>query len=272
MQTVNGINILIFIIFLLVCYFALLMYFYFFQRTLIYFPKPTTTINPDYQKEKMHFITVNTQDNLRLKAIYQPAEPGRPTVAIFLGNANELGTLTPTLGAFSKQGYGILHVAYRGYSGNPGKPSEPGLYQDGRAAMNYLLEQKIPLNHILLYGESLGSGVAVQMASEYSVQGLILQAPFSSLLSVAQKHYPYIPSRWLLVDHYDSLSKIKMNKAPLFIYHGTQDPTVPYSEGERLFAAANQPKKMKTLPGLHHTDLPDVSVEVIEFLQMHTKA
>lgn len=270
MSSFNSTNITLFVIALFIVYFAILMYFYFFQRQFIYFPLTTTTIDPTYKKEKMQTITLHTQDKVTLKAIYQPAEAGQPTCVVFLGNANELGTLTPTLATLSQQGYGILHVGYRGYSNNPGKPTELGLYQDARAGMAYIQQHNIPLKNIILYGESLGTGVAVQMATEYSVRAVILQAPFSSLVSVAQKHYPYIPSHWLLVDRYQSLDKIQNIHVPLFIYHGSNDNTVPYAEGKRLFDAANEPKKMKTFAGLHHTDLPDVSQDITAFLHAHT--
>jgi len=166
-------------------------------------------------------------------------------------------------------GYGIFLLVYRGYSGNPGNPSENGLYNDANAAINYLEKKGTPTSQMVLVGESLGAGVAVDIAAKHKVAALILLAPFSSLTRLSQWHYVFIPAKLILKDRFDSLSKIKQVNAPLLIIHGTEDKIVPIKFGKELFAAANKPKEFEAVAGAHHNDLYDYGVQkkIIDFLQ-----
>ena len=160
-------------------------------------------------------------------------------------------------------------VEYRGYSGNPGSPNEPGLYEDGRASLVFTQSEGLPLDRIVLLGESLGSGVAVQMATEFDVGALVLEAPFSSAVDVAAGAYWFLPVRWLMKDRFDSIARIAKVRAPLFMVHGERDRVVPIRLGRKLFAAASDPKEVVYLPDAGHNDLPahGSTQAVIEFLE-----
>jgi fermentation-respiration switch protein FrsA (DUF1100 family) len=149
-------------------------------------------------------------------------------------------------------GYGVFACEYRGFAGNPGTPTDNGLYMDARAVMQWLKERGYSESKIVLYGESLGTGVAVQMATEYKVSAVVLEAPYSSTLEVAEYLYPFVPVRYLMKDNLDSLSKIGNAKAPLLIIHGTQDSLIPICFGRKLFDAASEPKTFIPVEGAEH--------------------
>ena len=164
-------------------------------------------------------------------------------------------------------GYGVLLAEYRGYGGNPGGPSEQGFYADGRAYIDWLKREKKP-EKIVIYGESIGSGTAVQMATEYDVSGLVLETPFTSLVDIAAAQYFFVPVRYLLQDRFDNIGKITKVKAPKLVLHGLKDGTIPYASGRSLFDAAPEPKNFVDFPDGGHNNLYDFAAAdyVIEFL------
>lgn len=244
--------------------------FYFLQRTLVYAPAKNTPSLNAFHAEDMTKVTLHTEDNLNLNAWYKSAAPQKPSVIIFHGNAGHIGTRAPLARALIKQGFGVLLLDYRGYGGNPGSPTEQGLYQDARAGMQFLKQHHIPLSKTVLYGESLGTGVATQMATEYpKACALVLQSPHTTLKALGQYHYPWIPiAPW---DKFDSLKNINRIHIPLLALHGTQDDVVPYTQGETLFAAANEPKQWVKLLNQGHGGLwtPAFTSTVSEFIFNH---
>lgn len=243
---------------------------YFMQRHLIYFPSPIRPLPQDFAATDLSVIQLHTADHLSLNAWYKAAPKHRPTILFFHGNAGNLGHRMALARQFINAGYGFLLFDYRGYGGNKGSPSEQGFYKDGQAALRFLSEQGVKPTELVLYGESLGTGVASQLASEHSSCALILQSPFSSLTSMARRNYPWILlSPW---DKFDSLSRIKKIKTPLLILHGTQDTVVPYAEGLTLFKAAIEPKQMISFPGYGHNNLweaHDFYQQVSQFIKIH---
>lgn len=216
------------------------------QRALIY-PAPPSS-QPGVPAG-MSPITLETDDGLALRAAFRPARAGLPTIIFFHGNGDSLAgaaVVTEQLGA---AGYGLLLVEYRGYGGNAGRPDEAGLYRDGRAALAWLATQSVTRDHIVLIGNSLGSGVATQLASEGKIAGLVLISGFTSLPDAASTHYPWVPVRLLLRDRYDNRAKLSRISAPVLVLHGTRDTVIPVAHGERLAAAA--PKG--TLVRVHDT-------------------
>lgn len=197
-------------------------------------------------------ITLTTPDNERLVGWWRPPEPGRAIVVYFHGNGGSLRNRRSRVEALSGKGRGVLLVSYRGYSGSSGAPTEEGLRVDARAAYDFAARSVEP-NRIVLYGESLGTGVAVRLATERPVGGLILDAPYTSTAEVAAGLYWYVPVSWLMHDQYRSLDIIDRVKAPILVMHGDQDRVVPFAFGERLFAAAPEPKRFLRLPGVGHT-------------------
>lgn len=217
----------------------------------------------------MEVVRYGTADGLTLGGWYRAARPGQPTLVYFHGNAGHLGGRLILVQPYLEAGYGVLLAGYRGYDGNPGRPGEAGLYADGRAALSWLAGIGVAHDRIVLFGESLGSGVAVQMAVERPVAGLVLQSPFTSVVDVGQDKVPWLPVSLLMTDRFDSLSKIPRITAPLLLIHGEADRVVPVQFGRRLFEAAPEPKTPYFVAGAGHNDLHGfgISEVVIAFLE-----
>jgi uncharacterized protein len=245
---------------------------YLLQRSMLYFPDRTVPRLADAGVPEMSAVKLETADGLSLLSWYAPAREGQPTLVYFHGNAGHIGHRGSKARPYLDAGFGVLLVEYRGYGGNPGSPAEKGLYADGRAALDFLTVQGVGRGRTVLYGESLGTGVAVHLAREAGeadpVAGVVLEAPFSSLADVAAHHYWYTPARWLIKDRYDSTAKIAAVKAPVFIFQGTADNIIPNRFGRTLFEAAVQPKNSLWIPGAGHNDLYDFRAAraVMEFL------
>ena len=136
----------------------------------------------------------------------------------------------------------FLIIAWRGFSGNEGKPSEKGLYEDGKSAIDWLIKKGISEKNLILYGESLGTGVATHLAQKRSFAGIILETPFTSMVDAAKTFYPYIPVSLLLKDKFENYKKIKNIDSPILVMHGEIDQIVPFSMGKKIFEMANEPK------------------------------
>src|SRR5262249_55119958 len=144
---------------------------------------------------------------------------------------------------------------YRGYGGNPGAPSESGFYSDGRAALAFLEREGIAPKRLVLYGESLGSGVAGELSAQHQIAGLILEAPPTTVAEGAQAHFPYVPAGRLVSDRFDALARIGRVRAPILVLHGESDRVVPVRFGRALFEAAPEPKEGWFAPAAGHEDL-----------------
>lgn len=253
---------------ILFIYIVILTFLYVAQRSFIYFPsdvKPNVT-----QFNNIEEIQVTTSDSLTLTGWFKKPKKDKEIIVFFHGNAsNHLGSYY-TLKPYLEKGYGFLSVGYRGYSGNEGKPSEQGFYNDARAFINILIAKGTAQENIILYGQSIGSGVAVQMATEFpNVKAVILESPYTSLPDVAAQTYFFVPVHLLMKDQFDSLSKIKKVIAPLFILQGTLDKIIPPELGKILFSMANEPKEIISLDGYAHNDLPVslMAEKVMDFLE-----
>ena len=197
-------------------------------------------------------ISYRTEDGLDLRALYRRAAPGKLTLVYFHGNADGLsGSLrvTERLGA---EGYGLLLVGYRGYDGNPGNPTEHGLYADGRGAIRWLSEHGVPSSDTVLVGNSLGSGPATELAATFPVAGLVLISGYTSLPNVGASVYPFIPVKLLMRDRFDNIGKIGRVAAPILILHGTADWTIPYDHATALAAAAGNRAQVMPFEGTGH--------------------
>jgi len=247
--------------FALVVYVALVGGLFFFQRQLLYHPDKTRPQLAGLEQIGVREVVLSTEDGLSLLSWYLPPRPdrqhqtGRPVIAYFHGNGGHIGYRVERLLRFAREGYGVLMLEYRGYGGNPGTPSEAGFYADARAALGFLEREGVAPKRLVLYGESLGSGVAVELAAERDVAGLILEAPFTSVAEVAQHHFPYVPAARLVIDRFDSLSRIGKVRAPILFLHGERDRVVPVRYGRALFNAAPEPKEGWFVPEAGHEDL-----------------
>jgi pimeloyl-ACP methyl ester carboxylesterase len=246
------------------------------QRTLLY---PAARHAPSLAAQNvagLREVATQTPDGLRLRHWYlPPAEPGTPVLVMFHGNAGHIGDRVPKLDEIIDAGFGVLLAGYRGYSGNPGKPTEDDLTADAHLLLDWLAEQGVPAERTVIYGESLGTGVAVKMAAMRETAGVILESPYTSIAEVAQSHYWYLPAKWMVLDKWDSMAHIGRIRAPLLVVHGARDRTVPTRYGRRLFAAAPEPKELFILESAAHNDLyedPRVAARVIAFLRRHASA
>lgn len=240
---------------LILVYMLLVTGLYVGQRALLYVPDRGRPSLGALTERGVRDVTLTTADGLSLLSWYRPPPDGAPVLVYFHGNGGHLAYRSNRMERFSQAGLGVLMPEYRGYGGNPGTPTETGLYADAAAALEFLFAQGISANRLVIYGESLGSAVAVHAAATHKVAALILEAPFTRLADAAFYHYPFVPVSLLLLDRFDSLSAIPAVKAPILILHGERDRVVPVRFGRALLAAAHEPKEGWFSPDAGHNDL-----------------
>jgi fermentation-respiration switch protein FrsA (DUF1100 family) len=225
------------------------------QRRFLYFPsKRWVPLTEAHANRTFTEISVRTEGGIHLKAWYAPATGRRLTVVFFHGNADCLYTAAGVADPYIAAGYGFLLAEYRGYSGLPGHPTEAGLYQDGRAYMHWLADHGVDGGQAVLFGHSLGTGVAVEMARESPVRGVMLLAPYTSMAKLAQLHFPFFPARYIALDRFENQEKIAQLHMPLLIVNGAEDHVIPPAQGRELYALANQPKEFHSMPDRGHND------------------
>jgi fermentation-respiration switch protein FrsA (DUF1100 family) len=256
---------------LLAAYGLLVALLFAFQRRLIYHPDKVIGTPAAYGLSGFSEQLIPSGDGVTLQVWYRPAAPGFPTIIYYHGNAAHIGNRADILGHLAEKGFGVLGLSYRGYGKSTGSPSEQGIYNDARAAIGFLTAQHIPLSRIILYGESLGSGVAVQMATEFAVGGLVLEAPYTSVAARAAELYYYIPVKLLIQDKFHSLEKIGRVRAPLLLFHGERDMVIPVAHGRALFEAAPSPKHSFFFPQVAHNDFDTaaISAHVLDFAKQY---
>ena len=240
------------------------------QRKLMYFPDSYRPSPETFGVPEMRPVALRTADGIELLAWWSPpANSNAPVVTFFHGNAGHIGVRAFKVRPYLDRGWGVLLVAWRGYSGNAGSPTEEGLYEDGRAAMRFLAGRGITSQRTVLYGESLGSGVAVQLATEVKLGALVLEAPYSTIADVAQRKFFYLPVSLLLRDRFESIRKIEAIGAPLLVIHGMRDEVIPVEFGRRLYDRAKNPKSAHFLKNAAHNDIYEFGAEkiVMSFLE-----
>lgn len=246
---------------------------YIFQRQLLYFPDLKRPGLGDLSELGVREVTLTTADGLSLLAWYLPPSGSQPVIAYFHGNGGHIGYRAGRLRWFAGVGYGVLMAEYRGFGGNAGIPTETGLLADGAAALDFLAADGIAPGRLVLYGESLGSGVAVSLAAQCEAAGLILEAPFTSVAEVAQYHYSFVPASALIRDRFDSRAKIGHVRAPILVLHGERDRVVPVRFGRALFDAAPEPKEFWTAPDAGHENLTRYGAfeAIVDFLNRRVR-
>jgi len=224
------------------------------QRKLMYFPDRTRVAPASFALAGVEERVLVAPDGTRLVAWYARARPGRPTLLYFHGNAGNLANRSERVRKYTVRGLGIFMLSYRGYSGSTGRPSERANVADAKLAYEALRKEGVAPEDIILYGESLGSGIAVQLAAEKPVAGVILDAPYTSIVDVAAGAYPFFPVRPFLFDRYETMRYLADVHAPLLVIHGEEDEIIPVAMGRAVYAAANGPKELVTFPGAGHSD------------------
>jgi fermentation-respiration switch protein FrsA (DUF1100 family) len=188
-------------------------------------------------------VKITTSDNLNLLGWFHNKDLKKfKTIVYFHGNAGNLENRIYKLNHFKNMDVNFLIIAWRGFSGNNGKPSEKGLYEDGKSTIEFLKNLGVNEKDIIIYGESLGTGIATEIAQNDKFAGLILETPFTSMVAAAKNFYPYIPVGLLLKDKYKNDKKIKNINIPLLVMHGEADQIVPFWMGKKIYEIANQPK------------------------------
>ena len=232
---------LILIIFAII-YIFILISTYFFQRNLLYHPGENNYFG-DELSVSIEKIKIKTNDNIELMSWYHKKNSNDYKTILFLhGNAGSLENRIHKINHFKDIEVNFLIVSWRGFNGNKGKPTETGLYEDARSALRWLKDKGIDEKNIIIYGESLGTGIAVEVAQNKKFAGIILESPFTSMINAGKNKYPFLPVRFLLKDKYESEKKIKNIKSPILIMHGKVDNIVPFYMGQQMYELANEPK------------------------------
>jgi uncharacterized protein len=224
------------------------------QRSFLYFPERERTAPAAAGFAAARELTLETTDGERVIAWHLPPEGDRPVILYFHGNGGSLRLRAERFAALTADGTGLLALSYRGYGGSSGTPCEQGLIRDAEAAYRFAAGY-YPTRRIVPWGESLGTGIAVAIAAEYPVGGLLLESPFTSTADVAAAVYGFLPVRLLMQDQFHSDQRVARVTAPVLVMHGDHDVTVPIAYGERLFAMIRGPKQFVRFAGGGHSDL-----------------
>lgn len=222
------------------------------QRSLLYFPGDPPTLDPDQLGLTWRDVTLKTEDGESLGAWFVEAPSPRGCVLISHGNAGSLQHRLGLTASLVQMGFSVLLYDYRGYGTSTGSPSEDGLYLDGTTAYNWLLAEGWRPDQIILWGESLGGGVATELATRFESAGLVLDHSFTSAVDAGSYHYPWLPVSLLSTDRFESLEKFPQLKLPILIIHSPEDRVIPYEQAERLHAAAQGRSTLVTTEGGHN--------------------
>lgn len=259
---------------IIVLYLGIVAFMYLQQRSLQYFPARTGTSPQALGLSGVTEERVPTPDGETIVLWYAPAQPGKPTVLFFHGNGGEIAGRHERFAFFQAQGLGVMFVSYRGYGASTGTISEQGLVTDALTAYDVLRSKGVAADSIMLLGESLGTGVAIQLAAQRPVAAIALEAPYTATVNVAADVYWWLPVRWLMKDQFRSRDYISQIKVPLLIQHGDADRVVSVAQGRTLFDMANEPKQLMIIPGGTHDSIfdRDVWVREVAFFLANAKA
>jgi uncharacterized protein len=236
-------------------YVAAVSFLYLAQRRFVFVPPQSAPPTPAAAGwPEAQEAVVDTADGERVIVWQAPPRGDKPVVIYFHGNGEIVASRAPRYHQVTADGTGLVALSYRGYMGSTGSPTEEGLLHDAEAAWRFATS-RWPSSPVVLWGHSLGTGVAIGLASRHAVAKVILEAPFSSTVDVAALRFPFVPVRWLMLDQFRSDQRIDAVRAPLLILHGDQDWVIPIGLGERLFKLAHEPKRFVRFPGGNHDDL-----------------
>lgn len=229
---------------------------FFGERAMLYHPIATRISPAQAGLPQAAEVALETSDGEKLVAWHVPPRDGKPVVIYFHGNGEIVAWRAERHRATIADGTGLIAVNFRGYGGSTGTPTETGLHRDAEAAYAFAAARYAP-QRIVLWGHSLGTGVAVRLAAAKPVGKLILEAPYTSTADIAAQLFPYVPVRWLMRDQFRSDQWIGKVHVPLLIMHGARDDAISIEFGRRLFAVANEPKRFIAFPQGGHIDLDD---------------
>ncbi|MBO6479619.1 MAG: alpha/beta hydrolase [Pelagibacteraceae bacterium] len=215
-----------------------------FQRKILFNISGKPNKPEDYELSNIKELKIKTSDGVDLLAWYSKPNINQPMLVYFHGNSFDIGERAYRIKRYINNGWGVLLLAWRGYSGNLGKPTERNLYIDGETAIKWIIDNlNYDYENLIIYGESLGCAVAVELGTRYKFKSIILEAPFTSAPDIARKRYKIYPVKYLVLDKFDNYSKIDKILSPVLIISGTKDEVIPHSHSKKLYLKSNNPKK-----------------------------
>ena len=245
-----------FVTYVLLIYLVVMIGVYLLQSSLIFYPDlPTRNIQATPESIGLSYedVELTTEDNVKLHAWYIPSNNSVRTLLFFHGNAGNISHRLESINIFNSMGMNVLIIDYRGYGRSNGNISEKGSYLDSKAAWNYLIDvKKVEEKNIVIFGRSLGSSIAAWLASQVNAGALIVESAFSSVPSMGQHIYPFLPVRWLSRYSYDTAKYIQQVNYPVLVAHSVNDEIVPFLEGQAVFDSANEPKTFMNMQGGHN--------------------
>lgn len=226
-----------------------------FHRNFVYMPDRTRVAPKDAGLPSVEEVELTAKDGTKLIAWHMPARGAKPTMLYFTGNSGNAAQRAGKIAMITADGYGVFMLNYRRFGGSRGWPTEKNNVADAGVAYDYLRGIGLGEKDIVSYGESLGTGVAVQLALSRPVKALVLESPFTSLPELARRAWPFFPLNLVIADRYRTLDRISGVDVPLLIVHGARDEIIPVAHGRRVYHVANQPKQLSILPRAGHNDL-----------------
>ena len=241
---------------------------FFLQRKILFNTSGTPNDPKYYGLEDVKEVKINTKDNISLLAWHYKGSKKSPLLVYFHGNSFDIGERAYRLKRYIDNNWSVIIVAWRGYSGNKGKPTETNLYLDGESTLNWISRNTdYEYQDLVIYGESLGSGVAVELATRYKFRSVVLEAPFTSIVDIAKQRYKIFPVSLLVLDKFNNIEKIDKISSPLLIISGKNDEIVPHNHSVMLYQKAKEPKNSVFIDEAMHNNLYDFGIEksVIKF-------
>lgn len=227
-----------------------------FEHANVYLPSRTLAVGPESLGRPFEEVTLVTSDDRRLHGWFFPAaaDSSRRHLAVLHchGNGGNISHRLEVAETLLQTGVNVLLFDYRGYGQSTGRPSEEGTYRDAEAAHAWLVARGFPATHIIAFGESLGGGVAAELALRAPLAGLVLQSTFTSIPDLGAELFPFLPVRWLTTIRYDTRAKLPRIRTPVLLMHSREDTLIRFAHAERNFAAANPPKRLVELAGDHN--------------------
>ena len=239
-----------------------------FQRKILFNISGKPNKPENYELNNIRELEIRTSDGVGLLAWYSKPKTNQPMLVYFHGNSFDIGERVPRIKRYINNGWGVLLLPWRGYSGNLCKPTEENLYIDGESTIKWIVDNlNFDCQNLIIYGESLGCAVAVELGTRYKFKSIILEDPFTSIPDIDRKRYKIYPIRKLVLDKFDNYSKIDKILSPILIISGKKDEVIPHSHSKKLFLKANNPKKNLFIDEAMHNNLYDFNIdkEVIIF-------